>query len=71
MSGDSLKATPWKNGFYRMKGFPSMIFTVNGEKLTSENVCGRATNQDNDPNYNGTLKFGDFGEAHALSLIHI
>ena len=68
MSGDDLKVTPWKNGFYRMKGFPSMIFTVNGEIVTIENAGGRATNQDNDPNYNGTWKFGDFGEGLVYDL---
>jgi gluconate kinase len=65
MSGENPTMTPWKNGFYRMKGMPFLIFTVDGENVTMESVSGKATNHGSDPNMKGTWKHGDFGEAQA------
>ena len=59
------KTTPWKNGFYRMGVVPSMIFAVDGENVRYEKMCGRPSDYDTNPKYQGTWKFGDFGEASA------
>ena len=63
MSSDSSKTTPWKDGLYLMQGLPSMVWTVKGEKVQNEYLVGRTSNHDNDPMFQGTFKFGDFGPA--------
>ena len=63
MSTDSSKNTPWHDGLYIVKGMPTMVFTVRGEDVQFEDLAGRTSNHDNDPNYNGSFKFGDFGPA--------
>ena len=64
MSSGKVKSNPWKNGFYRMKSIPSMIFIVDGKKVSCEYVCGKPSNHENDPNCHGSFKFGDFGKAN-------
>ena len=59
------KATPWKNGFYVLKGMPINIYTVEGENVTWEGVYGKASTHATDPRYRGTWKYGDFGDAIA------
>ena len=56
-------STPWKNGYYRMAAYPSMLWLVEGENLIMHSASGKPTNPDN-PTYKGTWKYGDFGEAH-------
>ena len=65
MAKENQSATPWKNGYYRMQGLPSFIFTVQGEHVMQEGVSGKATNHADIPLNYGTWKFGDFGEAQA------
>ena len=54
--------TPWKNGFYRTKTYPSFLYLVDGENFTLVPASGTPSNIDN-PIYKGTWKYGDFGEA--------
>ena len=63
MSSDSAKVNPWKDGLYIMQGIPTMVWTVKGESVQNEYLAGRTSNHDNDPNYRGTFKSGDFGPA--------
>ena len=58
-----LELTPWKNGYYRCGGYPSMLYTVEGETVTLERMSGKPTKPD--PTMTGTWKFGDYGEAHS------
>ena len=55
--------TPWKDGYYRTRTNTSRLFKVTGETFIMHRVSGKPTNMDS-PMYNGTLKFGDFGDAH-------
>ena len=55
--------TPWKDGFYILKGMPTNIYTVTGENVVWEGVFGKASNHASDPKFRGTWKFGDFGDA--------
>ena len=57
------KFTPWKNGHYRAKGYPSMLHWVEGENAISYPASGKPTNLD-DPGMKGTWVYGDFGETH-------
>ena len=63
MGKDATKTTPWKDGRYLMKGIPGMIWTIKGEDLENEYLVGKTSNHDSDPNFHGSLKFGDFGPA--------
>ena len=63
MSKDTTKTTPWKDGRYLMKGIPGMIWTIKGEDIENEYLVGKTSNHDSDPNFHGSLKFGDFGPA--------
>ena len=64
MSLEDLENTaPWRNGYYRMRGMPSVINLVDGENVTSENASGKSTSHADDPTTKGTWKFGDFGVA--------
>ena len=56
---------PWKDGFYRTNGMPSMIFTVEGESVRFEMASGRPSDFDSNPKYKGTWKYGNFGKANA------
>ena len=65
MGNENVTKTPWKNGYYRMKGMPSFIGIVQGENVLFEGLSGKATNHEDNPMSKGTWKFGDFGEAVA------
>lgn len=65
MNCEDGKHTPWKNGYYRMKGAPFLIFRVKGENVTIEGLSGRVTNHEQDTYNKGKWIFGDFGEAHS------
>merc|ERR1712212_626866 len=55
--------TPWKNGYYRINAYPSMLFLVDGENIIMHSASGKPTNPDI-PAYKGTWKYGDFGKTH-------
>ena len=39
--------TPWKNGFYRTKQYPSLLYLVDGENFTLVPASGTPSNIDN------------------------
>jgi gluconate kinase len=57
-------STPWKNGHYQGRGTPATLIYVEGETLFFYPTSGKPTNLKENPMLNGTLKYGDFGEAH-------
>ena len=63
MDSGKSERPPWKNGYYRMKFMPSMLFYVDGEDVTMENASGRTSNHGEDPSLKGKWIHGDFGEA--------
>ena len=65
MNCEGTKQTPWKNGYYRMKGAPFVLFMVDGENVTMEGISGRVTNHDQVTYYKGKWIYGDFGEANS------
>ena len=54
--------TPWKNGYYHMRGMPSMLYLVEGENILVHPASGKP--QKTTPSMKGSLKYGDFGEAN-------
>ena len=60
-SASKLKITPWKNGHYRTKTYPSLLYLVEGEDFTIFAASGKTTKLN--PMFVGTWKYGDFGEA--------
>ena len=60
-STSKLKITPWKNGHYKTKMYPTLLYFVEGKNFTVFSASGKPS-KDN-PMYKGTWKFGDFGEA--------
>ena len=56
-------STPWRNGYYQARDFKTCLYLVDGENTKMQGACGPPSNPDI-PVYNGTWKFGDFGEAH-------
>ena len=58
---DGKPITPWKNGRYTAKSYPSMFWHVDGEEFITYPASGKPTKHD-DPMYKGTIKYGDFGE---------
>jgi len=64
MGGKKVNKTPWKNGVYRMKSMPDLLFTVDGENVSCEYMSGRTTSHDKDANFHGSFKFGNFGKAN-------
>ena len=65
MANENSEETPWKNGYYRMRGMPLMIFHTEGNRVTNEYASGKTSNHGVDPSTTGTWTFGDFGEAKA------
>ena len=62
-SSSKLKITPWKNGHYRTKMYPTLLYLVEGEDFIIFAASGKTTTQN--PMFIGTWKYGDFGEASA------
>ena len=56
--------TPWKNGHYQSKAMPSTLMYLEGEHMCFYPASGKPTNIKDNPMMNGTLKYGDYGEAH-------
>ena len=63
MNNENSEERPWKNGYYRMRGMPLMIFHVEGNKVTNEYASGRTSNHGVNPSTTGTWTYGDFGDA--------
>ena len=59
---DPSSLTPWKNGYWRALGYPSMLWQINGNDFVNFPASGKPTNQDN-PMNKGTFTYGDFGDA--------
>jgi len=60
---EAASITPWKDGYWRALGYPSMLWVVDGNNFVNFPASGKPTNQDN-PMNKGTFSFGDFGDAH-------
>ena len=64
MNENGTSQTPWKNGYYQSIATPATLFFIEGEKCCFFPASGKPTNLKDNPMLNGSVKHGDFGEAH-------
>ena len=61
---DDKSIVPWKNGYYQSPAMPGTIFFIENEVCCFFSAAGKPTNMKDIPMLNGSIKYGDFGEAH-------
>ena len=47
---EAANITPWKNGYWRAMGYPSMLWVVDGNNFVNFPASGKPTKQDNPMN---------------------
>ena len=57
-----MNSTPWKNGYYKARSYPSMLYLVEGNSFWTHSVSGKPTTMGSAA-AKGSWTYGDFGDA--------